>query len=462
MQSCTKALLFLSFLVVFSFLPPLVASQSSLAATTASLSLGRYFMGGTSVGGLIFFGGGCSGYPEANATNRVDIYSPKSTTWSTATLSNARCQLAATSLVTNRETGDGLAFFAGGLNPSGVGTAYNTVDIYDTSTGKWSSATLTTERNSPGATSVGGLALFAGGSDSTQMALSSVDIYNASSGRWSTASLSQASWIPLATSVGPYALFAAGSNASGNGPSNWVDIYDSSTNQWSNATLSVARWYAAATSLGDYAIFAGGSDDQGNISAQVDLFRGSTQQWSTATLSVPRWGLAAASLNSTQAALFGGDSGLAIFAGGFLDTFTTPPMNYSAVVDVFDPTSGTWFTTTLSQKRGDIASASLGDLAVFAGGWNPSADSRVVDIFVPSASPSPIYLVSNTSQLYYTPVLRLNSGSAQVILVPKGLLLPLLSSFFFLSTLLLPVVFMMQTIRGWSPSVLLVSLWNLY
>jgi len=171
--------------------------------------------------------------------------------------------------------------------------------------------------------------------------------------------------------------------------------------------------------LGDYAIFAGGSDDQGNISAQVDLFRGSTQQWSTATLSVPRWGLAAASLNSTQAALFGGDSGLALFAGGFLDTFITPPTNYSALVDVFDPTSGTWFTTTLSQKRGDIASASLGDLAVFAGGWNPSADSRVVDIFVPSASPSPIYLVSNTSQLYYTPVLRLNSGSAQVILVPK-------------------------------------------
>ena len=46
------------------------------------------------------------------------------------------------------------------------GGASNVVDLYDSGTGRWSTAQLSEARNSLSATSVGTVAIFAGGSDS--------------------------------------------------------------------------------------------------------------------------------------------------------------------------------------------------------------------------------------------------------------------------------------------------------
>jgi hypothetical protein len=82
-----------------------------------------------------------------------------------------------------------------------------------------------------------------------------VDLYDSGTGRWSTAQLSLARTQLAATSVGKVAIFAGGADTSGQ--SNVVDLYDSGTGRWSTAQLSQQRSLLSATSVGKVAIFAG-------------------------------------------------------------------------------------------------------------------------------------------------------------------------------------------------------------
>jgi hypothetical protein len=97
----------------------------------------------------------------------------------TARLSEARDLLAATSL------GD-LVFFGGGENP----LKSDRVDICNVTSGSWTTATLSVPRWNLAAASAGNLIFFAGGEDETTYS-NQVDIYNVSDGSWSTAKLSQ-------------------------------------------------------------------------------------------------------------------------------------------------------------------------------------------------------------------------------------------------------------------------------
>ena len=82
-------------------------------------------------------------------------------------------------------------------------------------------------------------------------------------GTWSTAQLSVARNHLAATSVGNLAIFAGGlvyssSFAPGSTESDAVDLYNSASGTWSTARLSVARYNMGATSVGNLAFFAGG------------------------------------------------------------------------------------------------------------------------------------------------------------------------------------------------------------
>jgi uncharacterized protein YkvS len=157
---------------------------------------------------------------------------------------------------------------------------------------------------------------------------------------------------------------AGGSNA--HVASNAVDLYNSATGTWSTAQLSVARSGLAAASVGNVALFAGGWTGAGSAllcrqiggegkgvdgcmrveclrvlqcccsvcpeiacslmrataggvaSNAVDLYNGATGTWSTAQLSVARWGLAAASVGN-----------VAIFAGGTTGTIQHTSSNFT-------------------------------------------------------------------------------------------------------------------------------------
>ncbi len=76
---------------------------------------------------------------------------------------------------------------------------------------------------------------------------------------WSTAQLSQGRAFLAATSVGSLAMFAGGAQTTPAYPSSTVDVYDVATGEWSTAQLSVARLGLSATSVRTFALFAGGS-----------------------------------------------------------------------------------------------------------------------------------------------------------------------------------------------------------
>ncbi|MBU2914388.1 VCBS repeat-containing protein [Reichenbachiella agariperforans] len=86
-------------------------------------------------------------------------------------------------------------------------------------------------------------------------------------------------------------------------------------------------------------------------------------QWSTDTLSDARRILSASSV---------GDK--VLFAGGFDGT------NYSSVVDIYDSNTELWSTAALSQARGEMVAVNVGDKVLFAGGGT-SSSSSVVDIY---------------------------------------------------------------------------------
>jgi hypothetical protein len=285
-------------------------------------------------------------------------------TYTTTTLSEARYGLTATS------SGE-LVLFGGGLNSTG---ASDRVDIYNVTSGSWTTATLSVPRHQLAATSSQNLVFFGGGGKEAKTPTTvydRVDIYNTSNGSWSTATLSQPRYGLAATSVGNLVLFGGGYNSTGY--SNVVDVFDVTSNTWTNATLSEARRWLASTSVDNrYALFAGGQKPKGSNKNQpsnvVDIFDSLNGMWNTTTLSQARSHLAATSLGN-----------LAFFGGGHF-TKGSNENQPSNVVDIFNSTSQTWSTSTLSQARDQLASSSIGEIVAFGGGWNGSSASSVVDV----------------------------------------------------------------------------------
>jgi N-acetylneuraminic acid mutarotase len=83
------------------------------------------------------------------------------------------------------------------------------------------------------------------------------DIYDISSGNWSTTQLSQARGGIAGAGAGNKILFAGG--LVNNIVSKIVDIYDVSSNSWTTAELSEARNFIVAAATGNKVLFAGGA-----------------------------------------------------------------------------------------------------------------------------------------------------------------------------------------------------------
>ena len=319
-----------------------VDSQMSMTISANNV-IGRrylryYLMGGGGAGGRGGFGG----------------------IWTTASLSVARVAHVAT-------TAGSKIVFAGGASGS---TYYNTVDIYDINTNIWSTHNLTVARSNLTATSLGTKMFFAGGQTAPSTVSSVVDIYDISSNTWTTANLSVSRFLLASASAGNKVVFAGGRIYTGSGYSNAVDIYDISSNIWTTATLSVARERLVAAAVGNKIIFAGGQPGS-TYTNVVDIYDTSTGIWeSTSTnsnqkLSVGRIQFAAASAGNKI-----------YFAGG-----VTYPSSVTNVVDIYNATTNTWSTTTLSSSRQFLNGVGKNNLIIFAGGHNGTSSVNTVDIF---------------------------------------------------------------------------------
>src|SRR5207302_4396411 len=118
------------------------------------------------------------------------------------------------------------------------------------------------------------------------------EIFDSTTARWSSTTLSVSLFRPGATTVGTKAFFT---NAPAGAPSNVVVVYDAVTGRWSSvAALSQSRDGIVATSVGAKALFAGGYSDE---SATGDVYDDRPGEWSvSAPLAVPRDDMAATSV----------------------------------------------------------------------------------------------------------------------------------------------------------------------
>lgn len=252
--------------------------QTMTWSTPHTLSQARLFASATTVGSKVIFAGGATGtYQSPVLSDVVDIYDASKglpsnpSAWSTTTLPSGVARLGIAALT----VGD-LALFAGG--GTGVGGSFDTIDVYDDSTGLWSTASLTEKRFGMGAAVVGTRAYFGGGSGGGGVATGIVEIYDASIGvpsnslAWSTMMLPHPRFQLGAAAVGSLVLFAGGLE-SGFVISDMVDILNTGTGQWSSsANLSQARADMGATTVGGKALFAGGTSGFGSPHAEVDMY----------------------------------------------------------------------------------------------------------------------------------------------------------------------------------------------
>lgn len=138
----------------------------------------------------------------------------------------------------------------------------------------------------------------------------------------------------------------------------------------------MGRGYLAGASVGDYALFAGGYKYNSSSSpttytyySTVDAYTTSLTRSTPTALGVARHSLAGASVGN-----------YALFAGGYKGNKDSTPAYYS-IVDAYNTSLTRSTPTGLSQSRYSLAGASVGDYALFAGGKNSSTYSAAVDAY---------------------------------------------------------------------------------
>lgn len=156
---------------------------STNEVTQDTLSEARALMAAAATDNIVLFAGG-SRTGVGQVSDRVDIYDVSREEWTTAQLSEARTSATAVAI------GDKI-LIAGG-NKAGINNSSNRVDIYDTVNNTWTTATLSEARGGMVAGVVGNKAYFIGGGDSDVNSLfgtsvsATIDIYDATTGTWST------------------------------------------------------------------------------------------------------------------------------------------------------------------------------------------------------------------------------------------------------------------------------------
>jgi hypothetical protein len=234
------------------------------------LSVPRVFLSAVSNGQKVLFAGGTNLFVSYDV---VDIYNVTDGTWSSpTTLSVPRSDMGEAVI------GD-MAFFAGGFIPE-TSTVTDVVDIYHFSTSTWTTATLSQARGFLASASVGSKVLFAGGTTADNQPSNRVDIYDTLTQTWDTASLS----VPRAF-IGPCGAvvyqdkvyFPSGGpmdiyNLQMYANTDVIDIYEADIGTWSFDTQTQSLMLYAAAGVEDYFILAGGWTSTGEYSSTVEIY----------------------------------------------------------------------------------------------------------------------------------------------------------------------------------------------
>jgi hypothetical protein len=228
-------------------------------------------------------------------------------------------------------------FFAGGKKGNDMdGTVTSRVDIYDASTGNWSTAELSQARIGIAAATLGDLVFFAGGSYGERNASDRVDIYNNATNAWSTITLSDARSYLEATVVGDKVYFAGGISPSVTShayPSKRIDVFDRASGNMTIATdLAEGKGHFASIAAGNKIFWAGGWKQNAD-GFFINSDRVEIRDIGTSI--------------STYTCLSGPSSHFnAVLRGDEIVFYTAPP---TRSIDIYNVVTGTWSVGTLSE-----------------------------------------------------------------------------------------------------------------
>jgi hypothetical protein len=235
---------------------PLVNTQ---VAAIGNFSQPRTRMAVAAVGNKILYAGGLTN--TGTVSSRVDIFDISTNVWTTASLSVGRYYIGSATLGNK-------VFFAGGESGFNFTGIVSKVDIYDASTDTWSATDLSRPGHSIAVTTVGNKVLFAGGMNFNNGRESRVDIYDMSIDEWYTASLSTArSEGHSAVTVGSKVYIAGRHNPS---LTNVIDIYDDATRAWSVSNLLEEKSNMGTVAMGNK-IYWGGGGIQGQSTCHLEV-----------------------------------------------------------------------------------------------------------------------------------------------------------------------------------------------
>jgi hypothetical protein len=304
------------------------------------------------------------------------MYNSASGQWSSASLSVARDDITATTV------GD-IAIFAGGYTNTGYS---NVVDLYNAKTNQWSTATLAGTPNTVVAAVIGNLAIFTSNGDST------ADIYNASTGQWSSGAIPDSDIIyntavsiinNAAAGIGNFAIFPC---FDGN-----ADIYNSATGGWSLKKLPSTGPVLGSAVVGTQAIFP-------CYDGTEDLFDALTGRWTTAALPETSFSFSTSVLGSK--AILTSGSGY----GGQGDTFSYGIM-VSGLSNIFDAATGQTYTAKFFAPP----AVTMGNQLMLISSAADSSQVQILTDTTPSASLSGIVATNGHRTADVTLV---NSGDA--------------------------------------------------
>lgn len=234
---------------------------------------------------------------------------------------------------------------------------------------QWAFSTLSETKADIAVVRIKNRLFFTGGSLASGGGSQKVEIYDGITDKWTVENFSTHSAGDLKSAVsGAWAIFGQGVHML----RGKTFAYSDNTKTWTTTDFPSTRSSYAIGILGNKAYFAGGRTVAGEPSKEVNTYNFVTGEWTTAEL-------LSQARNNIRTVTVGQKI---FFIGGAINISLS---QLSSVIDVYDATTDTWSTLTLSQARQESSIAVVGNKIIIAGGQprnNLSASlmSKKVDI----------------------------------------------------------------------------------
>lgn len=329
-----------------------------------TLSEKKVNMGVAVLNNKIYFHSGSKKIGSSSVlVDKADIFDVSTKTRQTTPLPSGSARSLAASAVTGTKV-----IFGGG----NIGEPSNKVDIYDTTTGNWTTSALSLDRwFLAGGAASNGKVFFAGGySKSITNYTDVINIYN--NGVWTSTAFPFS--IPpgarqnlTIASIGNKVFFAGGDVSTPY--HDLINIYNAATNQWlTTQALSERKTQLASVVYKNKIYFAGGQAQNPVTNAfynsdTIDIYNSSTDSWEI--MKIPRLMKASYGSTSTRHYSQAATAGCKMF----LVPVASPGATGSAdTIAVYDFARNTWSYLPLPHPRTMVTIAAAKNKVYFAGG----------------------------------------------------------------------------------------------